>query len=228
PLFTFYLLLFSVAIFMTHNKSSFIWESIKILSFVQFPWRFLSIVIFSGSLIGACFLTLIENKWLRMISIIIVFLSVALNWQYFKPEHFYKDVTDETKLSGQSFTAQQQGSLLDYLPKTALEPRRLPEKLKNFVNNSNSWELKTTSDKESVIEVPVFDFPGWKVFIDGKETTHSNKNVLGIISVVVPAGDHVIVGEFTNTPIRTFGNTLTIISFLLLVLTYAKGRKFFN
>lgn len=226
-LFSFFLLLFTFAVFMTHNKSSFIWESFEILSFVQFPWRFLSVVIFAGSLLGAYFLTLFKDKSLKWLSISIIVLTVVLNWQYFRPEHFYKDVTDTTKLSGQNFIDQQKGSLLDYLPKTALEPRQLPDKLDNFVNKSNKWQLKIKVDKESVVEVPVFDFPGWKVFIDGKEVSHSNKNVLGRISFVVPSGEHTIDGKFTNTPIRTFGNTITLISFLLLILIYAKGRKLF-
>jgi len=237
-LFAFLFLVFTFGVYMTHNKSSFIWESIKILSFVQFPWRFLSIVIFSGSLLGAYFLTFFrDSKWLKVLSILIVILTVILNWQYFRPEHFYKDVTDLSKLSGQNFVDQQKGSLLDYLPKTALEPRQLPPNtpyvvtgsadISYFENRSNSWLFKVVVNKEAQIEVPVFDFPNWRVFVNDKEIPHTNKNVLGRIGFTLPVGEFAVRGRFLNTPIRTFGNILTIASLLALVLIYAKGRKIF-
>jgi hypothetical protein len=226
-LFTLLFLIFNFATYMTHNKSAPVWELAKILAYVQFPWRFLSIVIFSASLLGGYFASLFKGKWLVSVSIVIIGLTVLLNWQYFKPEHFYYNLTDKTLLSGQNFIDQQKGALLDYLPKTALEPRELPPKIDNFVNKSGSWELKVNVNKETVIEVPVFDFPGWVVRIDGKISPHSNKNVLGRISFILPQGEHVVIGKFTNTPIRTLGNVLTLISFMALVLIYAKSRKIF-
>lgn len=237
-IFTFLFLLFIFGIYMTHNKSSFIWEHIKILAFVQFPWRFLSIIIFSGSLLGAYFLSIFEGKKLTIICSLIIILTIGLNWQYFRPEHFYFGVTDKTKLSGQNFIDQQKGSLLDYLPKTALEPRQLPPsepyvvtgeaKMKNFVNKSNFWSFDINVKKEASVEVPVFDFPNWTVYVDGKEVDHNHKNVLGRIGFTLPAGEHAVQGKFLNTPIRTFANTTTLVAFLLLILIYAKGRKLFN
>ena len=122
-LFTLLFAFFMFAVFMTHNKSAFIWERIKILAFVQFPWRFLSIAIFAASMIGGYFISLFKGKWLIITSVVICVAAVALNWQYFRPEHFYYGVTDAVKLSGQNFIDQQAGAILDYLPKTALEPR---------------------------------------------------------------------------------------------------------
>jgi len=224
---TFFLLMFAVGIFMTHNKSATIWETVKILAYIQFPWRFLSIVIFSSSLLGAYFVSLFKDKWLTIIWVGIVTLAILFSWQYFRPEHFYYNLTDKELLSGQNFIDQQKGALLDYLPKTALEPRELPPKIDNFENKSDSWELKINIDKETVIEVPVFDFPEWKVFVNGKVFPHSNKNITGRISFTLPPGEHVVIGKFTNTPIRTLGNTLTLVSLITLVYIYAKSRKIF-
>ena len=235
---SFLFLVFGMGILMTHNKSSFIWEMIPLLSFVQFPWRFLSVVIFAGSLLGASFLTLFKDRNLKVLSVLIIILIVLLNWQYFRPEHFYKDVTDKTKLSGQSFVDQQKGSLLDYLPKTALEPRELPPSepyvvtgeaiVDNFINKSNSWEFKVNVTKDALIEVPVFDFPNWTVYANGKEISHTNDNVLGRIGFNLAIGEYTVSGKFLNTPIRTTANAITLVSFLALVIIYAKSRKVFN
>lgn len=236
-LFALLLSIFVFGVFMTHNKSAPIWEFVKILAYVQFPWRFLSVVIFSGSLIGAYFVSLLKARWAVIAAFIIVGSTIILNWQYFRPEHFYYNLTDSELLSGQNFIDQQKGALLDYLPKIALEPRELAPKnpyvisgntdLSDFVNKSNKWIFTANMQKESKIEVPVFDFPGWKVFVNGKETVHTNDNVLGRIGINLSKGESNIEGRFKNTPIRTLGNTLTGISFAFLIFIYAKSRKIF-
>lgn len=221
--------IFMFSVFMTHNKSAPIWESIKILAFVQFPWRFLSIVIFSVSLIGGYFASIFKGKWLIIISTLIIGITALLNWQYFKPEHFYYNLTDRELLSGQSFIDQQKGALLDYLPKTALEPRELAPKnpyvvsgnakLSDFVNKSNGWIFKANVEKDAKVEVPVFYFSGWSV------NYPSEPGTIGRIAINLPPGEYEVVGRFGNTPIRTLGNTLTLLSFITLVLIYAKSRK---
>jgi hypothetical protein len=228
-LFIFLLSIFMFGIFMTHNKSAPVWEFIKILAFVQFPWRFLSIVIFSASLMGAYFVSFLEGKRMLVVALFIVCLTVLLNWQYFKPEHFYYGLTDNDKLSGQNFVDQQKGALLDYLPKTALEPRELAPQnpyvisgkatLTNFVNKSNNWKFDAEVKTGAVVEVPVFNFAGWVVNYPQKTGT------IGRIAVSLPVGKHEVVGKFENTPIRTVGNILTILSFVTLVLVYAKNRR---
>ncbi|KKQ91855.1 MAG: hypothetical protein UT58_C0001G0030 [Microgenomates group bacterium GW2011_GWC1_39_7b] len=237
-LFTFYFLLFTFGVYMTHNKSSFVWERINILAFVQFPWRFLSVVIFTSSLIGGYFISLFSGKTRYLFAITFSLLAILLNWQYFKPEHFYFNLTDKELLSGQNFIDQQKGALLDYLPKTALEPRELAPvapyvvsgkvKISDFINKSDRWSFKTNAESESKIEIPVFDFPGWTVFVNGKESVHTNDNVLGRIGITIPEGMSSIEGRFKNTPIRILGNNLTVLSFIILVLIYAKGRKIFS
>ncbi|QQG42208.1 MAG: glycosyltransferase family 39 protein [Candidatus Woesebacteria bacterium] len=237
-LFTFYFLLFTFGVYMTHNKSSFIWEYIKILAYIQFPWRFLSVVILSSSLLGGYFIFIFKGKVRYLFAITFSLLAILLNWQYFKPEHFYFNLTDKELLSGQNFIDQQKGALLDYLPKTALEPRELaPDapyvvsgkaEIFDFINKSNRWTFKTDAVSESKVEIPVFDFPGWTVFVNGKEVVHTNDNVLGRIGVTIPGGKSNVEGKFKNTPIRILGNTLTGLSFVLLVLIYAKGKKLFS
>jgi hypothetical protein len=231
--------IFAFAVFMTHNKSAPVWEFIKILAYVQFPWRFLSIVIFSASLIGGYFVSLLKGKWLIAFSTITVGATILLNWQYFRPEHFYYNLTDSQLLSGQSFIDQQAGAILDYLPKTALEPRELAPsspffiegsgKINNFINKSNRWEYDVDVTKDASIAVPVFDFPNWTVLVDNKIIPHSYNNILGRIEINLPKGTYHVKGEFRNTLIRTFANTISVVSFLgfIILLAYGKNRKVF-
>ncbi len=182
-------------------------------------------------------MSLFKGKQLIVISAIIIGSTVLLNWQYFKPEHFYYNLTDSQLLSGQSFIDQQAGALLDYLPKTALEPRELAPSspffvqgsgiVNNFVNKSNKWEFDADVTKDASIAVPVFDFPNWTVLIDNKVFPHSYNNILGRIEINLPKGTYHVKGEFRNTPIRTFANIISVGSLLgfIILLVYGKNRK---
>ncbi len=227
---------FMISIFMTHNKSTFIWVNISLLKYFQFPWRFLSLSIFTSSLLGGFVASALKNKWQIYVSFLIIILTVALNWNYFKPKVFYS-VNDAQKLSGDHWNKERRGALLDYLPKTALEPREVaPDapivksgqaEVSDFVNRSNRWMFEVDVAERSEIEVPVFYFPNWKIYIDGNEHPLSYDNVLGRISVTLDPGNYKVEGKFENTPLRTVANTITLISVagFIIYQIYAKNKK---
>lgn len=234
-LFVILISIFSFGVLMTHNKSAPIWEFIKILIYVQFPWRFLSYAIFASSLLGAYLASYFSGRNLWILGGIISLLAVVLNWYYFRPQYFYYDMTDAIKLSGQNFINQQKGSILDYLPKTALEPREPapPNPLvikgsatvNNFINKSNRWSFGVDVTEGSVIDPPVFDFPDWVVRINGKEVDHARNFPTGRIEINLPPGKYVITGEFKNTPVRTASNLLSLASLFTLIMYCLYKRK---
>lgn len=233
----FYLILlaiFILSVFMTHARSAFIWERIPLLRFTQFPWRFLAITSFSASLLSALFLDNFKGKIQIWLSLALIAGTIFLNWNYFKPEHFYPDMTDAQKLSGELWEDQQKAAILDYLPISAVQPReRAPSSpilrsgdagLGNFNLKSNQWSFETQVKTVSEIEVPVFDFPGWKVWVNGEEFVYSNKNYLGRISLKLEQGNYLVEGKFLNTGLRAFSNLITIASAALLLI-YVKRSK---
>jgi hypothetical protein len=226
--------LFVVSIFMTHNKSSFIWESFPILSFFQFPWRFLSLAILTSSILGGFVVSAVKDKYKMYLSLLIVTLTVLLNWSYFKPREFY-DVNDSQKLSGQLWEDQRKGAVLDYLPKTALEPREgaptqpqiISENgtVENYINKTNRFSFTAKITEKSRIEIPVYYFPNWTVFVNNKEYPLSYKNLLGRISIELEPGEYNVSGKFKNTPLRTFGNFVTFGSIVAYVILWKKRIK---
>lgn len=219
-------LVFFVSVILMLPKSIVIWEAILPLKFIQFPWRFLTLVIFSSSLIGAYVVIYLTDRLKLGVSLVIVLLTVGLNLNYFKPNYYY-ELTDKEKLSGESFKIQQQAGILDYLPKTAQEPKGpRPEKpevisgkaeVGKFTDNSNNWNFTIKVFEKANIEVPVFDFPVWKTFLNGKLIDHSNQNRLGRIRLDLNPGSYTVNGRFENTLVRNIANSLSIISFLVFL-----------
>jgi hypothetical protein len=227
-------IVFLTSIFMMHNKSAFIWESIKILHFSQFPWRFLSIAIFTSSLLGGIFILLFKINIQKWLMLVIITTTVLLNWNYFKPDKFLQ-INDQDKLSGDLWEQQRMGAIFDYLPKTAIEPREAAPKqpvviqgeaeVYDYLLKSNRWSFNINVKSPSVIEVPVFDFPHWIVKLNGQKLIHASDNYVGRIEVELPIGSHQVSGVFSNTLVRSISNLISFISVVLLVLIYLYHGK---
>jgi len=228
----FFLFIFFVSVFLTHRTSVFIWEKVPLMPFIQFPWRFLGLIVFASSFLSGGVIFVLRKIRFRKISVflslIILISAMLLNVQYFKPEQIYPGIDDNFKLSGKELEKQQLAALLDYLPKNVKEiPKGLAPVspwvidgkaiVSEYAKRSNFWRFTVDVTKEARIKVPIVDFPRWEVVIDQKPVTFSSDNPEGVIEVVVPPGKHTIVGFFRDTPLRSFANGLTLFSFFSLI-----------
>ena len=84
----------------------------------------------------------------------------------------------------------------------------------------------------ALLRLPLFDFPGMEVSIDGQKVAHVNNDCrgeeycFGLIAVPVTTGKHFIKAQLKNTPIRTIGDTITLGSFLILIFLIFKIYDF--
>lgn len=231
----FFLAMFFLSIFMQHNKSAFIWEAIGSLQYAQFPWRFLSLSIFSGAILAGYVLQYLPRHKSLVVWIIVI-AAILLNWQFFKPREFYPWINDKNKLEDPLWEIQQKAGILDYLPKTAFEPQgRASDNIEvlsgqaessNYDVRSNRFSFNIQVSENSYIQVPVFDFPNWTVYVNGKEIAHDNKSSWGRIGFGLPPGIYEVKGVFKDTLVRTIGNSLTALSGVLVLLIVFNKRSF--
>ncbi|KKQ48390.1 MAG: hypothetical protein US67_C0034G0008, partial [Candidatus Woesebacteria bacterium GW2011_GWD1_38_10] len=166
-----------------------------------------------------------------------ILLTIVLNFNYFIPVQYSRLVTEESKLSGLAFELQQKAATLDYLPKTA---RTAPvskafEKPKVLEGDASVSILSVRSDSfsfdadvynSSFIEIPVMYFPGWKVFVDDKETEINIHGDYGLIAISLEDGRHSVYGKFTNTPIRSVSNAVSLFSIGIIIVVLRFGGKY--
>jgi hypothetical protein len=234
------------AAFMTHSRSIYIYKAIPFFGFIQFPWRFLAIVIFSFSfIIGAIpgiiaewksrhrlFVRLFATAPQFIISFFLIILLLILNWSFFRPEGGHMGtLTDEQKFTGLAWELQQKGGVIDYLPKTAKvppeSPRLIPVEIMEGHATISGYEQGTywakfvteVDGKEAVVRINIFDFPKWRVFVDNSEIEKfiPDEERLGRIWIKVPSGNHLIYAQFFNTPIRTAANLISLFSWAILI-----------
>lgn len=213
-----------VSLFMTHQKSSFIWQSIPVLSYLQFPWRYLVTTTFFLSIaIGYLFLNL-KNKLLKLI---LISLIIFFNASFFIPLRWIA-ITPTEKVIGNLWEKQLTISIFDYLPKTADLPPIQKAPLAPYFSESKStgafFEITKTSNRYDfslktttggTVVIPVFNYPGWQVEINNKKMLTSSFGELGLVSFNVDPGTYQVKARFKDTPFRTTANIISLVTVVL-------------
>ncbi|MDD2224590.1 MAG: 6-pyruvoyl-tetrahydropterin synthase-related protein [Candidatus Shapirobacteria bacterium] len=234
PLLFFFIFLFFV--FLTHNKSTFIWKLFPFMSFYQFPWRFLSIAIFAASFIAGSIILLINNKKLQILTVVIISITtILLNFSYFKEDIWYSNLTDNQELSSDRILAQSAAGLKDYWPKysqnfpTAFAPNQPIVSqgvvINYYVKKSNRVILTAIANSNAQITLPLVYFPNWQLYIDRQKSDFQIDQDLGLIKFNLTSGNHSIVLKLKNTPIRNIANLISLISFISIIVTGIKLKR---
>ena len=224
-----------VSLFLTHERSSFIWESLPFLAYLQFPWRFLITANFFIALMAGYIVINLSEKAAKITLVVFGFLLIFMNVSYFRPR-LWLDLTIWEKFSGVSWDRQLTTSIFDYLPIYAKYPPAAPAPIfadaingkvsfLDYIHQTDSFSFTTKGNSGVTLVLPQYDFPGWQVNLDGKKISHRHDNPLGLISFEIPAGEHRVRAKLTNTPIRLFGNLATLLAVPFAIYTLTKKRK---
>ena len=65
-------------------------------------------------------------------------------------------------------------------------------------------------------------YPGWKIYTDKVSTKILYDNDLGVMQIALPAGHHLIVGNFTETPLRLTSDIISLLSLLIVLILLKK------
>ena len=218
------------AAFMTHVRSTPIYQALPFLALVQFPWRFLTLVTFAFSLLAGSVVLKTKNK---IVYIFLILSVIIFNWNFFLPQGGKMgNLTDDEKFSGEAWQLQLTAGIYDYLPVTAKMAPRAPQKvLAEFMEGTGSINDESqgtdwakfninVETENSKVRINIFEFPNWIIKIDGHEVGEfvPEEEVWGRMWIEVPKGEHKIEAKFTNTPIRTVSNYVSLISWLGLIV----------
>lgn len=244
-------LLLIVSIFLASFHSEFIWDRIQPLWYLQFPWRLLIFsALFSsllaGGLVDYCFKKT-SKLWFRWIIFSLpIFLVIILNKDYFKPAK-YLNVSDKNYTNEEDLKWRVSKMSFEFVPKgittvlSDIQTTQVDIQKKEITKLSFRTEGKIKVEEEKILPhfkkfsvegkggtliINTYYFPGWEVKIDNRKTAIDDNNKFKLIRVKIPQGPHTVEAEFKNTPIRSVGNLLTIISLLIFLFLGLKRWKF--
>ena len=244
----FILLTVAVSSFMLTPLSAPLWEHFPLLSFTQFPWRFLSVQALGGALAaGSLAIVLPKAKWWVLPLIGLLLLS---SLGQLKTDHLPltdADVTAESLARYEWFTGNIGTTIsFEYLPPT-VQPRPYTSR---WLNSGDRWwvtpltgELllaklarqRTTEQRwmvetavSSTLIFPTLQWPGWEAMVNGESAAIRPSAGGGLIELDVPAGEHEVVLRLARTPVRLVAELVSLTAVLLTVWLLKPGRYWFN
>lgn len=228
PASTFSFLAFSslglLALFFTHGKSAPVWNFLPFMKYIQFPWRYLTSAIFFVALAGGFCVQQFSNRWAKAVGLLIMISAIGLNFSFFRPD-IWQNVNDQQFFSGASWDFNRTAHK-DYWPKTGgLPPTQIAPTDPQLTQRAHSatYQVEVT-DENSVVQIPIVYFPGWKAQEGNQNISLTPQGRLGLITINLPKGKHILNLTFTNTWPRTTGNLISGLSLGILVLWYLKMR----
>ncbi|MBI2019392.1 hypothetical protein HYS95_01840 [Candidatus Daviesbacteria bacterium] len=216
--------------FFSGYDSLVVWEKVKFLGFIQFPWRFLMVTPLALAVLAAYFCQRIKSSNFRLITLpAAILLGVFSVMFYLKPVKF-TDVAYFNLPFAQwaAFPKTQQRAFLEpaYYPK---EVKTIPNEDMPLLNPQTGVEvnekkissghliLEVSSPKPASLVVNTHYFPGWTAYINGK-TVQVNPTDANFIGISVPAGGSLVEVKFADTKLRMWANIISLASLVILIL----------
>jgi hypothetical protein len=228
-----------------------IWDSVPLISFVQFPRRlYLFATLASALMVGAVPSALCQcgvgRAWRAgAVGGIVLLLGVAgLPGIYITPNVPPTHILTEEMVSiGSSADRRfsQRSAYDDFFPAWVAErqvdiPRPptnpqsyrlasdLPAPRVRVLGRDYGW-LHLGSDAESAsgLVLHQFYFPGWHATVDGASAVVEPVSPLGLVRVAIPPGQHDVTVSFGETPLRGAADAISIGACLLLVAIFCRG-----
>ncbi len=215
-----------VAFFLMNYRSLVIWNSIPLLPYFQFPWRFLILTTFAIPLLLIVFDKL---RFKPLIAAVIITLTIITSAAYFRPEDFLGRGDDyflnryiPIPIASEAYLGTQEEYLR--LPRNT---EKRPDKNYPLVSAEadvikkikriNDLDILITVESTSgaAINYSKYFFPGWVAKINGQQTNIVVGKPFGQITVNIPAGNHTVEITFEETNFRKFLNAISLLSFLV-------------
>jgi hypothetical protein len=228
------LVIFITSLFLIDKSSYLIWQKITLIQKFQFPWRFLSISVFTTATLGAIAVSLLPKKYANLLLIVLTITILLLNKDYWhaqgflnRPESFYTSVYPGTTDTGESSPIWSV-RFMEKAPKAHVEIiQGKAEVTTEGKRTSTSHQYKISATTYAGIRENTLYFPGWQVFVDGKpaDIQFQDTNNRGVITFFVEKGRHDVQVNFTETKLRLIADILSIVGMLILIsLGFLKNK----
>jgi hypothetical protein len=233
------LVLAAAATLLMLRFTSPLWSFLPKFRFVQFPWRWMSIL----ALVGACFLSSALQKrrgwvWFALLLLLSVPLANFLvNNTWWDPDEIptlQAAVTDETGFDGTDEYDPLGDDHLD-LPPNAPTAKILPAEPEDTRAPEARVQIDkwTTEEKSLRVDSPaparlalrLLNYPAWQVQVNGARIVPGRPDNYNQMVIPIAAGNSAIHVRFARTPDRTLGMLISILSVLLTVVLLLAARN---
>lgn len=218
----FFLAWFFILFFLVTPHSSFIWRTVPLMEYFQFPWRLLSLVIFVCAILSGSLVSMYKKNALYVGLII---FSVVITLQYSHAPYFF-DRTDShyttranfiygTNSIGNAFQTKWL-PLQTKLPGTHAFIKKGKGQVQVLSNRTTLSSYAVNMDTSGSLLINTAYFPEWKAYENGREIIL--KNTDGKLEIPLSEGKHTVQVELKDTFIRSFTKLVSVVTVLVILV----------
>ena len=231
------LLLSAAATVLMFRVTAILWKVLPELRFVQFPWRWMSIL----AVVFAVFLGAAASRWQGWLVAAVVLVTLG-GTGVFLAKHGWWDGDDIPPLQAaivhdEGFDGTDEYDPLSddhyNLPAKAPLVRMLPaeedsSKVPNAIISVVKWTaeekvLRVKAQGPLRIALRLINYPAWRVEVNGRQIEPERADDYDQMIVPVAAGESRIHVHFNRTPDRTLGNAISVVGVLTLLALFNAG-----
>jgi len=225
-----------LVIFLMNIRSDFIWQGLPLLAAIQFPWRLLMFTTIITPVLFLLMVTRPRPGLVKPLAAIVIIGAIALNISYFRPGQ----VTDRgddyylTRLLPGSPDYDNFAEDYAPLPQAAVRPKQLPAKKLSARNKETQIEIENDNpfNYQAMVNVisqdeltyHVFNYPGWRVEINGQSVLTATDEIGAITFPVFPDSQKVTI-KYQDTPLRRFSNIISLTAIITAAAALILTRK---
>jgi uncharacterized membrane protein len=215
-----------------------LWNHLPKLRFVQFPWRWMSMV----ALIFSCFAAAVCEKrrgWLLFVVVAVVSVPLGhflvnngwwdsdeMTTQYAAIERGTGfDGTDEYDPLGDDHSDLPVGAaLVRILPAEAGSAKTPAARAQVLEWRTEKKEIRVEAGEKARVELRLLNYPAWKVEVNGKAVAPERLDDLNVMVIPVEQGSSVIRVWFARTMDRAMGLWVSVMGMLATMGLWVWGR----
>ncbi len=226
------ILLFLIGIissFFSSALSSPLWSVLPV-SFIQFPFRTLSVSILCSSFLAAFVLSQLSFRYKIVLGTILILATVYFSKDYIIAKQYSQEA------DGFYSTNEATTTVMDeYMPKWVKQKpighfKEKAEVIKGQGNisdiyyDANRVSFNYDSASPAIVQISTIYYPGWRAFSNGVEKSIFYDNKVGLIDLKLEQGNQKVTLVFGETPTRIAADLISIAG-LLGLIAYVFRRK---
>jgi hypothetical protein len=244
----FFLAATAVLVWLISPAAHFLWQTLPIASLVQFPWRLLGLAAATMSIVAGSLLARGERgpgigasgNALLVLLLVVVLASFHYTLPAYTPVEPWREhpraVTEWDRFLPAEHVAMVANT--QQLPTTSpMEAQYLagePLQVAGIVRGAGtvttlrhggaSDEVLVHARGPVTLQFYTYDYPGWRVTVDGNPVPHRQEPPYGLITLDLPGGEHHVRLRMESTPPRLAGSLISLAAGLAIGLVWLRSR----
>jgi hypothetical protein len=232
-------LFLGVGVVMTTAAGAPVYDAIGLLRFVQFPWRFLSIVALGVAVLGGTGVGALAERWpprvqwagaIGVAVASVLFVAPILGPKPNGPLPAWSLDPAEYRSRGETTTRG------EYLPVGVPEqarPRGFVDGVRvdggatvlAATRRAGRWDLTVEAAAPATLALEDLWYPGWSARVDGRTVPVRSSDRGGHVELEIDAGRHDVVARFEPTPFRRSAQVVSLATLLAGAVTLAATAR---